>query len=84
MACRVLVLRPDIGLELQWWEHRVRATGMTENFRPKGVLIGVSFPRGPHLDIKTWLHPTACKLQCWKPNSKQPARQEHSCTHQKK
>ena len=28
--------------------------------------------------------PTACKLQCWTPQAKPPARQEHSPTHQKK
>ena len=30
-----------------------------------GVLIGMSSPGGHHFDTKTWLHPIACRLQCW-------------------
>ena len=44
---------------------------------------GIPVRPGPHLSTMTWLHPTACKLQCWMPQAKQPARQEHSPTHQK-
>ena len=31
---------------------------------------------------KTWLHLTACKLQCWKP--RKTVRQQHSLTYKKK
>ena len=81
---RVLVPRPGVRSEPLWWERQVQATRLTENFRPQGILIGVSSPRGPHLSTKTWLHPTACKLQCRKPQAKLPAKQEHSSTHQQK
>ena len=40
--------------------------------------------RGPHLSTKTQLYPTAYKLQCWKPQAKQPVRKEQNPTHQKK
>ena len=35
------------------------------------ILIGVWYPRGPHLKIKIWLYLTAFKLHCWKPQAKQ-------------
>ena len=74
VAREVLVPRLGVGPELLWWECRVQTTGLTENVRPQGMLIGVSTPRGPHLGTKTWLHPTTCKLQCWMTQAKQPAR----------
>ena len=40
--------------------------------------------RGPHLNTKTQLYTTAYKLHCWKPQAKQPVRQEHNPTHKKK
>ena len=70
--------------ELLWWECQVQTAGLAENLRPQGVLIGESSPGGPHLSTKTQLHLTAYKLQCWMPQVKQPAREEHSPTHQKK
>ena len=82
VACRVFIPRPEVGPEPLWWEPQIQATGLPENFRPNGILIAVSSPRGPHLGTKTQLHPTACKLQCWTPQAKQPARKEHSPTHQ--
>ena len=83
-ACSILVPRPEVGPELLWWELQVQTAGLTENLRPQGVLIGVRPPRGPNLSTKTWLYPTACRLQCWTPQAKQPVRQEYSPTHQKK
>ena len=74
----------EVRLELLWWEHRVQTAGLTENLRPQGILTGVKPPGGPPLGTKTWLYPTACKLQCWRPKAKQPVRQEYSPTHQKK
>ena len=41
------------------------------------------FHRGPHLSTKTQLYPIAYKLQCWKPQTKQPVKQEHNPTHKK-
>ena len=38
---------------------------------------------GPHLCTKTRLYPTACKLQWWMPQAKNPVRQEYSPTHKK-
>ena len=37
--------------------------------------------RDLHLNIKTQLHSTTSKLQCWTPYAKQLARQEHSPIH---
>ena len=70
--------------ELQWWEGQVQTAGLTENLRAQGIFISVRSPRSPYLNTKTSLYPTACKLQCWTPQAKQPAIQEHSPTHQKK
>ena len=65
-----------------WWEFRVQDTGLPENSQTQGILICVCSLGGIHLDSKTWLHPTACRLQCCTPHAKQQARQEHSPTHQ--
>ena len=70
--------------ELLWWEPQVQTAGLTEKLRPQGILIGVRHPKGPYLSTKTWLYLTACKLQCWTTQAKQPVRQEYSPTHQKK
>ena len=83
MVCGILVHEPRVGQKLQWWELQVQTTGLTENHRPQGIFIRVRSPRGPHLSTKTWLYPTAYKLQCWKPQVKQPVRQEHNQIHQK-
>ena len=40
--------------------------------------------QGSQFGTKTQLHPTACKLQCWRPQAKQPGRQEHNLSHFKK
>ena len=80
MACRILVHELGVGPKLLWWELRVRTTGLTENLRPQGIFIGVRSHGGPHLSTKTQLYQTAYKLQCWKPQDKQPVRQEHNPT----
>ena len=72
-----------VRLELLHWELQVQITGLIENLRPQGIFIRVRSPRGPHLSTKTQLYPTANKLQCWKPQAKQPIRQEHNPTHKK-
>ena len=53
-----------------------------ENSEPHGILISESSLRGLQLNTKTWLYPTASKLQGWMPHAKQLARQEHKLTHQ--
>ena len=83
MACGILVHGPGVRPDL-WWELQVQTTGLTENLRPQGILIRVRSPGRPHLSTRTRLYPTAYKLQCWKPQAKQPLRQEHSPMHQKK
>ena len=83
-AFGILVPRPEVGPKLLWWELRVQTTGLTGNLRSQGTSIRVRPLEGPHLGTKTQLYPTACKLQCWVPQVKQPARQEYSTTHQKK
>ena len=82
-GCEILVPRPEVGPKLLWWGLQVQTAGLTENLGPQGILIGVRPPRGPHLGTKTRLYPTACKLQCWTTQAKQPVRQEYSTTHQK-
>ena len=67
----------SLDLLVQVW-----TAGLTENVRPQGILIRVRYPRSPHLNTKTWLCPAYCKLHCWKPQSNQLIRQEHSPTHQ--
>ena len=79
-----MVPRLEVGPELLWWQLQVQTTGLTESLRPQGIFIGVRPPGGPHLSTKTRLYPTACKLQCWTPQAKQPVRQEYSPTPQKK
>ena len=32
------------------------------------MLISLCSPGGIHLNTKTWLHTTACRLQCWTPH----------------
>ncbi|XP_049565467.1 centromere protein C isoform X5 [Orcinus orca] len=83
LACGILVIRPKVVPELLWWELRVQTAGLTENLSPHRISIGVRPPGGPHLRTKTWLYPSACKLQCWTSQAKQPVRQEYSTTHQK-
>ena len=82
-ACGILVPRLEVGPKLLWWELRVQIAGLIENLRHQGIPIGVRPPGGPHLSTKTQLYPTACKLQCWTSQAKQPVRQEYSTTHQK-
>ena len=64
VACGVLVPRLGVGSEPLRWEHWVYGAGMPENSQPQGTLIGESSSGGLHLNTKTQLHPTACRLQC--------------------
>ena len=70
--------------KLLWWDVRVRTTGITGNLTPQGIFIRVRSHTVPHISTKTKLYPIAYKLQCWKPQAKQPVRQEHNPTHKKK
>ena len=78
LVCRVLLLWPGLGPEPLRWESQVQDTGPPEDSQPHGILISESSPRGLHLNTNTQLHPTASKLQCWTPQAKQLARQEHN------
>ena len=49
----------------------------------QGIFTGVRSHGFPHLSNKTQLYPIAYKLQCWKPQAKQPVKQEHNSTHKK-
>ena len=73
LICRILVPWPGIGSE---W------APSPENSLTQGIpSVSMSSPRDPHLSTKTWLHLIVCKLQCWMPQAKQPAWQEHSPIH---
>ena len=78
---RVLVLRPGVRPEPLRLESRVQDTGPPETSWPHVISIGEKSRRDLRLNAKTQLHPTASKLQCWKPHAKQLARQEHNPTH---
>ena len=84
MTCHVMLPRQGVRPKHLWWECWIQVTRLPENFRPQGKLISVSSPRGPHLSTKTRLHPIACKALFWTPQTKQPAKQKHSLTHQQK
>ena len=81
VADRVLVLWLGVRPEPLRWESRVQDIGPLEASRPHVVSIGKSSPKDLHFNIKTQLHPTDSKLQCWKPHAKQLARQEYNPTH---
>lgn len=46
-----------------------------------GVFIGMGSLGVWRFGTKTWLHPTACRLQCWDNSGQTIDRQEHSPTH---
>ena len=83
-AYGILVPQPGIEPASSALEGRFLTTGPPENLRPQGIFIGVRSPGGPDLSTKTQLYPTAYKLQCWKPQAKQPVRQGHNPTYKKK
>ena len=76
----VLVLWLSVRTEPTRWESRVQDIGPPETPQLHIISIGESSPRD-RLNTKTQLHQTVSKLQCWMPNTKQPARQEHKPTH---
>ena len=80
-SSRVLVLQPGVRSEALRWESQVKDIGPPETSRPHLISIGGSSPWHLHLSVKTQLHSTTSKLQCWTPHAKQLARQEHSPTH---
>ena len=53
----------------------------TRDLQTPVMSISESCPRDLHLNAKTQLHPTASNIQCWMPQAKQIARQEHNPTH---
>ena len=81
VAGRVLVVLPGVRPEPTRWESRVKDTGPPETSQPHVVSIGESSPRDLHLNVKTQIHSTTSKLQCWMPNAKQLATQEHLLPH---
>ena len=80
VADRVLVLQLAVRPETLRWESRVQDTGPPETSWPHVISIGKSCPRDLCLNAKTQLHSTTSKLQCWTPQAKQLARQEHNPT----
>lgn len=58
-------------------KHWAQDIGAPENSWSQRMLICVSSLGGIHLDTKTWLLPTVCKLQCWEIHAKQVASPEH-------
>ena len=81
VADRVLVLLPAVRLEPLRWESQVQDIGPPETSWPHVISISESFPGDLHLNAKTQIHSTTSKLQCWTPQAKQLARQEHNPTH---
>ena len=81
VADRVLVLWPGVRPVPLRWESRVQDIGPPETSRPHVISNSESSPRDLHLSTKTQLHSTTSKLQCWTPDAKQLARQEHNHTH---
>ena len=79
-AWGLLVPWPGVGSGPPGWESQVQDAGPPENSVAQGILIGVHTPRGIYINNKTQPHTTACRLQCWTPHAKQPARQEDSST----
>ena len=78
---RVLVLWPGVRPVLLRWESQVQDIGPQETSQLHIKSNGKSSPRDLHLSVKTQLHSTTSKLQCWTPYAKQLARQEHKHTH---
>ena len=81
VADRVLVLRPGVRRVPLRWESRVQDIGPPDTSQLHVISNGESSPRDPHLNVKTQLHSTTSKLQCWRPHVKKQARQEHNPTH---
>lgn len=79
-----MVPRVRIRPELPRREHQAQNHGLTENSDAQATLIRSEFTQKLSSQYQDPAQPTACKLQCWTPQAKQPARQEHSPTHQKK
>ena len=73
-----LVLQPGVRSELRRWESRIQVIGPPETSQPHVISTGESTPRDLYLNIKTQLHSTTSKLQCWTPHAKQLARQEYN------
>ena len=78
---RLLVPQPEVRPGPPGWERWVQDAGSPENSQAQEILIGMHSPWDIQ-DTKTWLLPTACRIQGWTPHAKQPARQEHNPTHQ--
>ena len=78
---RVLVIRPDVKPEPLRWEGLVLDIAPRETTQPYVISNDKVSARGLHLNTKTQLHSTTSKLQCWTPQAKQLARQEHNPTH---
>ena len=81
VADSVLVLQPGVRPEPLRGESRVQDIGPPETSRAHVISIGESSPRDLCLHTNTQINPTASKLQCWMPHTKQLGRQEHNPTH---
>ena len=69
----VLVLRPGVSPVPLRWESRLQDTGPPETAQLHVISNSKSSPRDLHLNAKTQLHSTTCKLQGWTPYTKQLA-----------
>ena len=80
MACGILAHKPGVRLQpvvgalsLNHWTNREPQT--------PGNIHWSEASQGPHLDTKTQLYLTVYRLQCWKPQAKQPVSRENNATH---
>ena len=66
--------RPGVGPKPLWWEHKIWATGLLENFGLQGIFIIVSSPRSSswHQDLTPPSCPQAPKLDASSQTGTQP------------
>ena len=81
VADRVLLLRPAVRPEPLRWERQIQDIVPPETSQRHVISNSKSSLGELHLNAKTQLHSTTCKLQCWTPFAKQLATQEHNHTH---
>ena len=73
-ACRLLVPSSRVGPEPPGWECWVQDARPPEYSWTQGILISICTPWGILINPKTRPHTTGCRLRCWTPHNKQPAR----------
>ena len=78
---RLLVLQPGVSAVPLRWESQVQDTGPQETSKLHVISNGENLPETTILNAKAQLHSMTSKRQCWTPNAKQLARQEHNPIH---